>query len=146
MRPNKPLLSLINLSRVADGKSRTICSTSTTSHVILKGQGGSTLLRQDSSPSLGSGGMFGNILRDPETVLLLPTTTRIQDRCSRAGTARTRLFSLLMTSLCAQSRMTPAVCAQSLMFPLFPESHLRENKAINTVPLNSDPLLHCIRI
>ena len=44
--------------------------------------------------------MFGIIRRDPETDLVPPTTTRIPDKNSRAGTERTRLFTLLMTRPC----------------------------------------------
>ena len=92
--------------------------------MTLKGQGGSILLRQDSRPSSGSGGVFGitMIRRDPETVLVPPTTTRIPDRTSRAGTEWTRLFTLLLT-VRAQSVCSHAVTSSSFSESVFnPES------------------------
>ena len=67
----------------------------------LKGHGGGILLRQDSGPSSGSGGVFGIIPRDPEAVLIHPTTARIQGRIIRTGTEGLRLLGLLLTSPCA---------------------------------------------
>ena len=52
--------------------------------------------------------VFGIIRRDPETVLVPPTTTRIPDRTSRAGTEWTRLLGLLLT-VRAQSVRSHAV-------------------------------------
>ena len=57
--------------------------------------------------------MFGIIRRDPETVLVPPTTTRIPDRTSRAGTERTRLFRLLLT-VRAQSVRSHAVTSSPI--------------------------------
>ena len=60
---------------------------------------GDILLRQDSRPSSGSGGVFGPgiIRRDPETLLVSPPTTRIQGRIIRTGTEGLRLLGLLLT-------------------------------------------------
>ena len=52
--------------------------------------------------------LFGIILRDPETVLVPPTTTRIPGRIIRTGTEGLRLLGLLLT-VRAQSERSHAV-------------------------------------
>ena len=44
--------------------------------------------------------LFGTIRRDPETVLVPPTTTWIPGRILRAGAKAARLFGLLLTRQC----------------------------------------------
>ena len=50
--------------------------------------------------------LFGMIRRDPETVLVPPTTTLIPDQTSRARTERTWLFTLLTTRPCTVTTVT----------------------------------------
>ena len=56
--------------------------------------------------------VFGIIRRDPETVLVPPTTTRIPGRIIRTGTEGLRLLGLLQT-VRAQSVRSPCAVTQS---------------------------------
>ena len=75
--------------------------------------------------------LFGIIRRDPETVLVPPTTTQIPGRIIRTGTEGLRLFRLLLT-VRAQS-VTPCAVTQSRR-PHFPNPYLIWNRVTNTVP------------
>ena len=87
--------------------------------------------------------MFGIIRRDPETVLIPPTTTRIPGRIIRTGTEGLRLLGLLLT-VRAQSVRSPCAVTQSRRSH-FPDQYLIRNGVTNKSSLlNSDPfaLLH----
>ena len=103
----------------------------------LKGQGGGIILRPDSRPSWGTGGVVGIIRRDPETVLVPPTTTLIQDQTSRAGTEKTRLFTLVLL-VRAQSVRSHAVTSSAFSESVFnPESS-------NKLTVHRRTLIPCI--
>ena len=84
--------------------------------------------------------MFGIIRRDPETVLVPPTTTRIPGRITRTWTEGLRLLGLLLTV------RTQSVRSHAVTSSLFSKSvfNLESSKYVSS--LNSDPLLHCIQI
>ena len=103
--------------------------------------------RQDAVVSTVSR-VFGIIRRDPETVLVPPTTTRIPGRIIRTGTEGLRLLGLLLTvraqyvrSPCAvtQSRRPHFVIPRTWM--LMPMVFLFSGEqSIKQSSLNSDPL------
>ena len=94
-----------------------------------QGSWGDILLHQDSRPSSGSGGVFKIIRRDPETVLVHPTTTQIPGRIIRTGTEGLRLLGLLLT-VRAQYVLSPCAVTQSRRSH-FPDPYLIQNGVTN---------------
>ena len=95
-----------------------------------------------------SGEMFGIIRRDPETVLVSPTTTRIPGRIIRTGTKGLHLLGLLLTvraeSVHSHEVTSSPFCdfanfrAHVCLCPCF--SYLAEHETINNrSSSNSDP-------
>ena len=91
--------------------------------------------------------VFGIIRRDPKTVLVSLTITRIPDRILRTGTKVTCLFgSLLMTSLCSVTDDPQSVRSNNV--PLFPNPYLLwirvTNRVLAVIAYGSN--LTCFRI
>ena len=93
--------------------------------------------------------VFGTIRRDPETVLVPPTTTRIPGRIIRTGTEGLRLLGLLLTvraqyvrSPCAvtQSRRPHFVIPRTWMLMPIVFLFSGEQSIKHSSLLNSDPI------